>query len=124
MPPNSKKNPKRKAKIPKAIREQVWRNHAGELFEGKCFVTWCTNRITVFDFEVGHNIPESKGGSLDLTNLRPLCGRCNCSMGNMYTIDEWNKIGHASQKIVKVLVVSSEPPTTSTGCCLFPWLRR
>ena len=79
-------------KIPKALREEVWRYYNHKHYEAKCYVKWCTNRITVFDFEVGHNIPESKGGSLDLTNLRPICSRCNSSMGNHYTIDEWNRL--------------------------------
>jgi 5-methylcytosine-specific restriction endonuclease McrA len=82
-----------KSSIPKALREQVWRNHMGAVFEGKCLVRWCTNKITVFDFEVGHNIPESKGGATDLGNLRPICARCNKSMANNYTIDDWNKLG-------------------------------
>ena len=81
-----------KAKIPKALREEVWRTYNRRIYESKCNVVWCTNKITVFDFEVGHNIPESKGGSLHLTNLRPICSRCNSSMGNYYTIDEWNKL--------------------------------
>ena len=84
--------PARKKKIPKALREQVWRTYYFHKYEAKCFVHWCTNRITVFDFEVGHNIPESKGGSLQLNNLRPICSRCNSSMGNHYTIDEWNEL--------------------------------
>ena len=49
-----------------------------------------SNTINVFNFQVGHNIPESKGGTLSLNNLKPICGRCNFSMGNNYTIDEWN----------------------------------
>lgn len=81
-----------KAKIPKALREQVWRNYSGATFERKCFVTWCTNRINTFDFAVGHNIPESHGGALNLQNLRPICSRCNASMGNHYTIDEWSRM--------------------------------
>jgi hypothetical protein len=27
--------------------------------------------------------------------LVPICSRCNVSMGNQYTIDEWNKMGPA-----------------------------
>lgn len=53
-------------------------------------VTWCANRINVFDFQCGHNIPESKGGDTTLENLLPICGRCNISMGNRYSIDEWS----------------------------------
>ena len=81
-----------KATIPKALREQVWIKYAGPKFQTKCPIPWCANLITVFDFEVGHNIPESKGGSLEITNLLPLCGRCNRSMSDNYTIDEWAKL--------------------------------
>ncbi len=83
------KKPYTKLKIPKAVREQVWIQNMGKLFEGKCKTTWCNNVITVFDFESGHNIPESKGGPTTLENLIPLCSRCNTSMGNQYTFDEW-----------------------------------
>ena len=82
----------KKRKIPAAIREAIWIKHCGRAFEHKCATTWCQNTITAFDFQCGHNIPESKGGTLALTNLYPLCSRCNVSMGDRYTIDEWNAI--------------------------------
>jgi 5-methylcytosine-specific restriction endonuclease McrA len=91
-----------KATIPKALREQVWITNVGPAFQTKCLVTWCQNKITVFDFEVGHNIPESKGGTLEIRNLRPICSRCNKSMSDNYTIDEWNKLGGGVK---------------TTGCC-------
>ena len=79
--------------IPKALREQVWLKYFGEIYKHKCYIYWCKNKINVFDFQVGHNIPESKGGETVLENLRPICSRCNLSMSNNYTIDEWNKLG-------------------------------
>ncbi len=79
----------RKEKIPLALRQQVWIQRMGKVFEGKCPVTWCSNTINVFDFESGHNIPESKGGETTVTNLVPICSRCNKGMGNRYTIEEW-----------------------------------
>lgn len=79
----------KKKPIPKALREQVWLNQIGKKFEGRCRVSWCKNRISVFDFQCGHNIPESRGGSTALDNLLPICARCNISMGDRYTIDEW-----------------------------------
>ena len=78
-----------KIKIPKAIRQECWVRNFGEKFRHKCYVNWCHRKITCFDFEVGHNKPESKGGSLDLNNLKPICRQCNIGMGNKYTIDEW-----------------------------------
>ncbi len=85
-----KKYKTKKIKIPKALREQVWITHFGKTFEHKCYINWCTNIINVFDFETGHNIPESKGGKTVIENLFPLCSRCNKSMNNHYTIDEFN----------------------------------
>ena len=61
-----------------------------KLFKHKCLVTWCENVMTPFQFEVGHNLPESKGGPTELDNLRPICGKCNRSMGDEYTIDEFS----------------------------------
>jgi 5-methylcytosine-specific restriction endonuclease McrA len=82
----------KKAKIPKALREQVWIQNFGKVFEHKCYINWCNNKINVFDHQTSHNIPESKGGTTTLNNLKPLCSRCNLSMNNQYTIDEWQKL--------------------------------
>ena len=79
-----------KAHIPKALREQVWIQYYGRVFYNKCPTSWCQNRINAFDFQVGHNVPESKGGSTTIDNLVPICGRCNLSMSNTYTFDEWS----------------------------------
>ena len=90
LPPVPPKKYKKKA-IPKALREQVWLSHMGKVFETKCKIVWCENRINAFDFQCGHNIPESKGGKTTIQNLIPICGRCNISMGDRYSIDEWNR---------------------------------
>ena len=87
-----------KAPIPKALREQVWIRYFGKNFKSKCYINWCVNNIDVFNFQVGHNIPESKGGPTVLENLRPICGRCNLSMSNVYSIDEWNTLGNVKRK--------------------------
>jgi 5-methylcytosine-specific restriction endonuclease McrA len=86
------KSKKRKQNIPKAVKEQLWIRDMGHVFEGKCKVSWCKNKITVFDFQCGHNIPESKGGETALPNLMAICGRCNTCMGDRYTIDEWSTL--------------------------------
>ena len=82
----------RKQSIPKALREQVWMRTIGPKYEAKCSIRWCTNKMDVFNFHVGHNQPESKGGTLDIRNLTAICTRCNLSMGSQYTIDEWNNL--------------------------------
>lgn len=83
---------KRKATIPVAFREQIWLRDCGKVYDAKCKVTWCQNRMTVYDFQAGHNIPESRGGQTVPDNLIPICARCNTSMGNRYTINEWNRL--------------------------------
>ena len=81
-----------KAAIPKALREQVWIYYAGRCFQRRCLVPWCNNQMSVFDFHVGHDRPESKGGATELSNLRPICSRCNLSMGSQYSIREWSEL--------------------------------
>ena len=81
----------RKQTIPKALREAVWITHAGRTFEKKCLTPWCPNIMSVFDFQTGHDIPESKGGATTIDNLVPICSRCNLSMSNTYTFKEWSE---------------------------------
>jgi hypothetical protein len=82
-----------KKKIPLALKEQVWLIHFGDKsFKHKCYVKWCENIVTPFSFEVGHNIPESKGGTIDIDNLRPICAKCNRSMSDDYSIDEFSDL--------------------------------
>ena len=87
------------ARIPKAIREQTWLRYNGETYKAKCNVVWCQNITTPFTFDVGHNIPQSKGGGTEIDNLRPICPSCNKSMGNKYTIDEFSKLSSPVQPI-------------------------
>lgn len=110
--PTQAKPKKGKKKISAALREQVWVQHSGRVFETKCLVTWCKNTITVFDFQCGHDIPESKGGPTDITNLYPICGKCNLSMSNTYTFQEWCKLYKA---------VETEPPPTKKKTFLQKW---
>ncbi len=81
-----------KATIPKALREQVWLKHVGKVYSAKCRIVWCRNTMTVFDFQSGHDVPESKGGATNIENLIPICSRCNLSMSNTYTIHQWNQL--------------------------------
>jgi 5-methylcytosine-specific restriction endonuclease McrA len=81
----------KKKKIPSALRQQVWLKDNGEKFKNKCKINWCSNIISVFNFECGHNIPESKGGLTTIDNLHTICSMCNKSMSDKYSIQEWNK---------------------------------
>ena len=93
----------KKKTISKKLKEEVWIKHFGEIFSAKCPINWCSHKITVFCFDAGHNIPESKGGRTAVDNLIPICGECNRSMGDRFTIVEFSAIHQASK-----------PPTPAT----------
>lgn len=76
--------------IPSHIRHQSWVHRYGQVFSHKCWISWCDNEINVWNFHCGHDVPDSKGGTIDLDNLYPICAQCNLSMSNNYTIQEWN----------------------------------
>lgn len=108
------KSKRRKQKIPAAFREQIWFRDYGRSFEGKCPTRWCTNIINVFDFQCGHNIPESKGGPTVPDNLIPICARCNMSMGDRFTFTEWSALNGPIS--IRQTVPLVHPPT-SYWCC-------
>ena len=108
----------RKRPISHALKQSIWLEYNGKTFEAKCQVSWCKNIVTVYNFEAGHNIPESKGGTTTLDNLRPICGSCNKSMGNRYTIDEFSNL-YAPKPIPGNNKIYPEESTTvkvKTGC--------
>ncbi len=88
---------KRKLTIPKKLRQQCWENVCGKVYSHKCYVPWCTTVIDVWTFEVGHNIAEANGGTINLSNLFPICSLCNKSMGKT-SIDEWSKMNSKAKK--------------------------
>lgn len=118
-PVPAKRGKTRKQTIPVRLREAVWTAQMGKVFEGKCYVTWCNNIITVFDFQCGHDIPESKGGQTTIQNLRPICSRCNLSMGNRYSLAEWNQLTPASPIITSVAPAPAVQEVKSKSCCNF-----
>ena len=107
-----------KEKIPKAMREQIWLRDLGKKYEGKCRIVWCENKITVFDFQCGHDIPESHGGATIIENLVPICSRCNLSMSNTYTIKQWNQLSRPVPLWKRVLrflrILRSDIPDAGT----------
>lgn len=77
-----KRKTKLRRKIPKAVKEAVWGRYIGiKKAEGKCYV--CNRTIHITRFEVGHNKAVARGGSDNITNLRPICRSCNLAMGTM-----------------------------------------
>ena len=99
-----------KQKITASLRQSVWLKWIGTHYHAKCYVHWCRSIITPFAFEVGHNIPESRGGATTLENLRPICSICNKSMGNRYTIEEYSQLHkpHSGASVFRI------------ACCAYP----
>ena len=78
---------KSKQKIPAAVRRIVWNDYIGQKFGiGKCF---CCRKadIVQISFHCGHVISEKEGGTMKVSNLRPICSNCNASMGTKNMID-------------------------------------
>ena len=71
----------RKESIPIAVRNATWNKYIGRgLAEGECYVG-CGNKIHFSDYECGHIQAEAEGGRVHLDNLRPICSKCNKSIG-------------------------------------------
>lgn len=54
-----------------------------------------------------------------LDNLKPICSKCNTSMGSRYTIEEWNGLAKVGPKVdygstAKQAAPVVDPPR---GCC-------
>lgn len=71
-------SPKKKP-ISSALRNEVWKKSNGNVMIGKCYA--CANPIEYHSFQAGHIIAEAKGGQTILSNLKPICARCNTSCG-------------------------------------------
>lgn len=81
----------RKKKIPECVRNAVWNKYMGEAKRSPCY-TGCGEIISAALMHVGHIQAESCGGETTIQNLRPICSKCNTSMGrkNMREfIAEW-----------------------------------
>lgn len=80
----------RRKKIPKQIKTLVWNKYIGsDVAEAPC-VSCRTAKISNRSFHCGHVIAESKGGDMNINNLRPICADCNGSMGTR-SMNEFTK---------------------------------
>jgi hypothetical protein len=72
--------PTKRVAISKALRDAVFSKYCPDYNNAYCYVG-CGEKITPFNFECGHVTSCFEGGPTILENLRPICGRCNRSMG-------------------------------------------
>jgi 5-methylcytosine-specific restriction endonuclease McrA len=63
---------KKKAYIARSLRTRVFERDAYR----------CRRCGTWLDLTVDHIFPESRGGTLDMSNLQTLCRTCNCKKGD------------------------------------------
>jgi hypothetical protein len=78
---NKIKPKRKKRKIPKQIRANVWSEWIGDKTTGVCFSCRQNKLQHMTNWECGHIISDKDGGDLSISNLRPLCSTCNKSMG-------------------------------------------
>lgn len=78
-----------RTKIPKKIREKIWKDIFNDNMVGNCYV--CMENIRFTDFECGHVISVFYGGTNGLNNLKPVCKTCNNDMGTM-NMEEYKKL--------------------------------
>ena len=78
---------RKKQTIPKHVRKLVWNTYIGDdIIKHKCL---CCKKTTIENtfFECGHVVSEKCGGTLEMSNLRPICSQCNKSMGALNMVD-------------------------------------
>lgn len=75
--------------IPKSLKDKVWEAYNGKVYYAICRAG-CGKMLNVNDYECGHVISVKNGGTNQLKNLRPICSKCNKSMGtqNLETFAE------------------------------------
>ena len=89
-----KKERKKKEPIPKSVRSHVWNLYIGPTInEHRCL---CCKKavIKITEFDCGHVIAESAGGTHEIGNLRPICSACNHAMGSQNMIEFVVKYGY------------------------------
>lgn len=75
-----------KERIPDYIKYGCWKNYAGNRRKVDCWVN-CGDQITIHSFHAGHIRAENEGGEMRVENFRPICGRCNSSIGTKHMHD-------------------------------------
>lgn len=101
-----------KGSIPAAVRNAVWLNTNGRVFDAKCACCKLEN-ISVFNYHCGHIKSRANGGDTSISNLLPICQTCNTSMGSI-DMDEFMK-KYLNCDNVKVKPAVSVPITETNG---------
>lgn len=71
---------RKRCKIPPSRRNAAWNAHIG-INVGRAICMCCQKRqITQHKFTCGHIISDCNGGTIEVSNLRPICNTCNVDM--------------------------------------------
>lgn len=81
--------------IPKGVKEDLWIRHFGKKYKGNCLV--CNSVIDTKRFEAGHVKSVANGGSDNISNLKPICTKCNRAMGTM-NLNEYKQVYYSKKK--------------------------
>jgi len=86
--------------IPAAVRNKLFRDYFGNNIYGICQCCY-HERISISNFECGHKTSFKNNGDEKLSNLIPLCGLCNKSMGATNYDDFIKKYGFDKNNTVR-----------------------
>jgi hypothetical protein len=87
----------RRPKISLGLRALVWNTYIGE--QTGIWRCMCGSNVSQLNFECGHVTPVSQGGETTLENLRPVCSRCNKSMGTKNLFDYVASLGQRPEDL-------------------------
>lgn len=91
---NTNVKPKYKKKhIPSTLKRMVWDEYIGANVGNTKCMCCKTQEIRQIEFTCGHIIAEKEGGETNLKNLRPICSKCNLSMGIVNMTEFMSKYG-------------------------------
>lgn len=76
-----KKNQRRNGEITLKMKKDLWNKYHGNNFDGQCYTCGCT--IDAMEFQAAHVKADSKGGKVEIKNLRTCCKKCNDKNGNL-----------------------------------------
>lgn len=83
-------NYKKRQSISKELQKEVWNKQFESKTSGKCPIYKCTNILSLDisnSWQCGHIISLYNGGTIESTNLKPICPTCNQSMSST----NWNE---------------------------------
>jgi hypothetical protein len=85
-----------------AVRTSVWDSYFPNVRTALCpccqkmVISESAARFSYQTFDAGHIFPRSRGGTLELANLIPVCKKCNTDMGTQHLYSyAWKKYGVA-----------------------------